>query len=216
MAILTPQKSNSIFMKKQISSSLALGYLQKDVILEKLIVQYGPLEFLVHESDIFCGIVESIISQQLSGKVSKVIYSRLKNLFIDKTMEPHSLLAIADEKLRAVGMSWAKVRYVKDLAEKTLDKTIQLENLKTMSDEEIVAHLEQVKGIGRWTAEMILMFSLERPDVFPTDDAGIQIAFERLYKVKRGNKNNMLSIANAWRPYRTLACRYLWKSLDNE
>jgi DNA-3-methyladenine glycosylase II len=113
-------------------------------------------------------------------------------------------------------MSWAKVKYVKDLAQKVLDGTLRLPRLNTMNDKDVVEHLIQVKGIGPWTAEMILMFSLNRPDILPLDDLGIQVAFERLYKVKRGDKKKMLKIATQWQPYRTLACRYLWKSLGEK
>lgn len=197
-------------------NSPALKHLQKDVILERLIAQFGPLEFHAHQADLFSEIVDSIISQQLSGKVAKVIYARLEHLFPNKHVDPVFLLTLKDAKLRAVGMSWAKVKYIKDLTQKTLDGVVQLSTLHSLSDEDVISHLVQVKGIGPWTAEMILMFSLGRPDIFPMDDLGIQVAFERLYNTKRGNKKKMLKIAEAWRPHQTLACRYLWKSLDNE
>ena len=102
------------------------------------------------------------------------------------------------------------------MATKVLDGTIKLHLLNKMRDEEVIEHLVQVKGIGPWTAQMILMFSLDRPDVLPLNDLGIQKAFEKLYKVKMGNQNKMIKIAEKWKPYRTIACRYLWKSLDNE
>ena len=102
------------------------------------------------------------------------------------------------------------------MAQKTLDGTLKLHLLNKMRDEEVIEHLVQVKGIGPWTAQMILMFSLDRPDVLPLNDLGIQKAFEKLYKVKMGNQNKMIKIAEKWKPYRTIACRYLWKSLDNE
>lgn len=201
---------------KKTSQSRVILRLRKDPVMKKLITQFGQLEFHVHQKDLFAEIVDSIISQQLSGKVAKVIYARFENLFPKRKVDPETLLRLEDAKLRAVGMSWAKVKYVKDLAKKTLDGTLQLMKLDSMSDENVIEHLIQVKGIGPWTAEMILMFSLNRPDVFPMDDLGIQIAFKRLYNVKRGDKKKMLKIAEQWRPHRTLACRYLWKSLDNE
>lgn len=184
--------------------------------MRQLIEKFGTLKTTVHQPDLFSEIVDSIISQQLSGKVATVIYSRFENLFPKNNVDPKIILAIDDSKLRNVGMSWAKVKYVKDLSEKTLNGTLQLHLLKEMKDDEVIKHLVQVKGIGPWTAQMILMFSLNRPDILPLDDLGIQVAFEKLYQVKRGNKQRMLQIGETWRPYRTLACRYLWKSLDNE
>lgn len=188
---------------------------QVDPVMEKLISHFGPLEFHPHQQDLFAEIVDSIISQQLSGKVAKVIYSRFESLFPDKKVDPKIILTIDDSELRAIGTSWAKVKYIKDLAQKTLDGTLSLRSLAKMSDEEVSEHLIQVKGIGPWTAEMILMFSLGRLDVLPLNDLGIQKAFEKLYSVKRNNQKKMLKIAEVWRPYRTIACKYLWKSLDN-
>jgi len=189
---------------------------QADPVMKKLIDHFGLIEFHAHQQDLFAEIIDSIISQQLSGKVAKVIYSRLEALFPGKKVDPKIILTIDDAKLRAIGTSWAKVKYIKDLAKKTLDGTLRLHLLENMQDEEVVEHLVQVKGIGPWTAQMILMFSLDRPDVLPLNDLGIQKAFEKLYKVKMGNQNKMIKIAEKWKPYRTIACRYLWKSLDNE
>ncbi len=190
-----------------------------DPVIARLAKRFGELEFRVHQQDRFAEIVDSIISQQLSGKVASIIYSRFEKLFPNRKVIPKKLLAIKDQSLRDCGMSWAKVKYVKDLAQKATDGTLRLNKLDTMSDEEVVKHLVQVKGIGPWTAEMILMFSLNRPDVFPLDDLGIQNAFVKLYGLKRSDKNlkrKMIKIGESWRPHRTLACRYLWKSLDNE
>lgn len=184
--------------------------------MKGLIKRIGKLEFRVHQEDIFAETVDSIISQQLSGKVAKVIYSRFEALFPDKKVDPKIILTTDDSRLRAIGTSWAKVKYIKDLAQKTLDGTIKLHLLDNMKDEEVVDHLIQVKGIGPWTAQMILMFSLGRPDILPLNDLGIQKAFEKLYSVKKSNQKKMIEIAAIWRPYRTIACRYLWKSLDNE
>jgi DNA-3-methyladenine glycosylase II len=194
----------------------ALVHLSSDPVMEKLINRFDPLEFRPHQQDLFAEITDSIISQQLSGKVAKVIYSRFEALFPGKKVNPEFALRIDDGEIRAVGASWAKVKYIKDLAKKTLDGTLKLHLLENMQDEEIIEHLVQVKGIGPWTAQMILMFSLDRPDILPLNDLGIQKAFEKLYKVKMGNQNKMIRIADKWKPHRTIACRYLWKSLDNE
>lgn len=193
-----------------------LNYLSaSDPVMAKLIRRFGKLNPVKpHQPDRFAEIVDSIISQQLSGKVASVIYSRLQ----DKCqIDPHQILNTEDRILRECGMSWAKVKYVKDLAERTANGTLQLNKLDTMSDAEVIEHLVIVKGIGPWTAEMILMFSLNRPDVFPVDDLGIQNAFVKHYGFKKDKrlKTKMLKTSQSWRPYRTLACRYLWKSLDS-
>lgn len=182
--------------------------------MKKLISRFGPLEFHPHQQDLFAEIADSIISQQLSGKVARVIYARFEALFPGKKVVPEFTLTIEDDKIRAVGASWAKVKYIKDLAQKSLDGTLDFESLAKMPDEEVVEHLIQVKGIGPWTAQMILMFSLGRPDVLPLKDLGIQKAFAKEYGVTMGNLNKMVKIAENWRPYRTIACRYLWKSLE--
>ena len=193
-----------------------LAHLSSDPVMEKLIRQFGPLEFPPRQQDLFAEITDSIISQQLSGKVARVIYSRFEALFPGKKVNPEFALSIDGGKIRAIGVSWAKEKYIKDLAQKTLDGTLKLHLLINMQDEEIIEHLIQVKGIGSWTAQMILMFSLDRLDILPLNDLGIQKAFEKLYKVKMGKQKKMIKIAEKWKPYRTIACRYLWKSLDNE
>lgn len=203
-----------IIMRKLSKTLIHLS--SSDSIMEKLISRFGPLEFRPHQQDLFAEIVDSIISQQLSGKVARVIYSRFEALFPGKKVNPEFALKIDDGKMRAIGVSWAKVKYIKDLAQKTLDGTLKLHLLNKMRDEEVIEHLVQVKGIGPWTAQMILMFSLDRPDILPLNDLGIQKAFEKLYKVKMGNQKKMIKVAEKWQPYRTIACRYLWKSLDNE
>lgn len=189
---------------------------QADPVMRKLIRRFGPLEFHPHQQDLFAEIVDSIISQQLSGKVARVIYARFEALFPNKKVVPEFTLTIKDDKIRAIGVSWAKVKYIKDLAQKTLDGTLDLKSLVKMSDAEVSEYLIQVKGIGQWTAQMILMFSLGRPDVLPLNDLGIQKAFFKEYGVRMGNLKKMIKIAENWMPYRTIACRYLWKSLDNE
>lgn len=198
------------------NSKKAIARLQKDPVMKQLITQFGILESHVHQQDLFAEIVDSIISQQLSGKVSRIIYARFETLFSDKKVNPGALLAIGDQHLRDVGMSWAKVKYIKDLAAKTIDGTLQLESLDSLSNDDAIEHLVQVKGIGRWTAEMILMFSLNRPDVFSIGDLGLRTAVSRLYRVNREDFRKIAEISTRWKPYRSLACRYLWKSLDNE
>ncbi len=191
-----------------------LEHLRHDPILATLIDKFGIINYS-KPKDRFENLVSTIIGQQLSNKAADTIYNRV--LKITK-IDPASLLATQDAQLRAAGTSWAKIRSLKDLSQKILDKTVQLENLETLTDVEVVSHLTQVKGIGPWTAHMKLMFTLHRPDVMPLDDRGIQNAMIKLYKLKdnKNLKNNMLKTSNSWKPFRTLACWYLWKSLDND
>lgn len=164
----------------------------------------------------FADLVDCIVSQQLSVKAAATIYSRLEKLCSQIT--PEKILSTEHLALRSCGLSNSKVAYVKDLALKTTDGTLQLNKLDNMPDEEVIKHLIVVKGIGRWTAEMKLMFTLQRPDILPLNDVGIQNAFVKHYGFKKDKrlKTKMLKTAKSWQPYRTLACWYLWKSLDNE
>ncbi|MDO8488404.1 MAG: DNA-3-methyladenine glycosylase [bacterium] len=194
----------------------ALRHLKKDPVLARLIDQLRPVTPFSN-SDIFVDLVDSIVSQQLSTKAAATIFARVEMLVGKIT--PENILKAADQDLRNCGLSWAKVSYFKDLADRTKSGALQLNELVNMDDESVVKHLTQVKGIGRWSAEMILMFSLNRSDVFPLQDLGIQNALAAQYGLKKTHKSfpkKMAKTAEFWRPYRTLACRYLWKSLDNE
>ncbi|KKU64529.1 MAG: hypothetical protein UX87_C0007G0037 [Candidatus Amesbacteria bacterium GW2011_GWA1_47_16] len=195
----------------------ALKQLKKDQVLAGLIEKYGPLSY-ERDMDYFSAVVETIVSQQLSGKAAATIFSRLKKLFHSEILEPKSIIDTPVERLRSAGLSGSKSLYIKDFSRKVLDGTLNLSGLDEMDDEEVITHLVQVKGIGRWSAEMILMFSLHRPDILPLDDLGIRNAFIRLYKIgiTKGDKiiTRMQKIADAWRPHRTIACWYLWKSLE--
>jgi len=196
----------------------AIKHLQKDPVLFKLIKKFGILDYQPN-SNYFESLVESIIGQQLSGKAADTIYKRFLNLFPKQKFTPDLVLDIEDLTLRNCGMSWAKARSLHDLSHKILSKTVRLNELDQMSDEEVIIHLTAVKGIGRWTAEMKLMFALQRPDILPLDDVGIQNAMARLYGLNRKSKNFKLQItkiSNNWKPHRTLACWYLWKNLDNK
>ncbi len=197
--------------------NLAQKHLSKDTILKALIDRFGAINYKP-PPDRFTNLVSEIIGQQLSSKAANTIYSRFLTLFPNKKFTPDLILAEPLEKLRGIGTSWAKARSLHDLSQKVLAKTIQLDKLDSLSDEEVIAHLTQVKGIGRWTAEMKLMFTLQRPDILPLDDVGIQNAFVKHYRFKKDKrlKTKMLKTAKSWRPYRTIACWYLWKSLDNE
>ncbi len=190
-------------------------HLQKDKKIAILIEQFGELPLLTHTEDLFLDIVESIVSQQLSVKASNTIWSRFKLLFGKKKITPKNVLAIDDEKIRAAGISYSKIKYMKGLASMIEKNEIDLENVKTLSNEEVLMELTRVKGIGPWTAEMILMFSLGREDVFSLGDIGLRNAIAKIYTVDRDDVQRIEKISNKWKPYRTYAARYLWKSLDN-
>jgi DNA-3-methyladenine glycosylase II len=159
--------------------------------------------------------VDAIASQQLSVKASATIVGRLAMLGEDGACPgPAALLAQPDDVLRGCGLSGAKTRYVKDLAARWLDGSLRHDRLHELPDDAVVAELTQVKGIGVWTAEMILIFTLGRPDVLPVDDLGIRNAVQRAYALpQRPAKAELLRLGEPWRPHRTLASRYLWKSL---
>lgn len=165
----------------------------------------------------FQALVQSILSQQLSTKVADVIIKRFINLYKPKQFPtPEDVLRTKDEKLRALGISYSKISYIKNLAQHIVEKKLKLTTIHNLPDEAIIEHLVQVKGIGRWTAEMFMMFMLERPDVFSHGDLGLKNAIIRLYKLKNPSEAHIERIVAKWSPHKTLASRYLWASLDNE
>ncbi|MGN6294155.1 MAG: DNA-3-methyladenine glycosylase family protein [Chitinophagaceae bacterium] len=161
----------------------------------------------------------SIMSQQLSTKVADVIYQRFLNLYERKEPTPQQILDTPSETLRAIGLSNAKVSYVKNVAAFGIEPGMDYKKLQKMNDEEVIAYLTQIKGVGRWTVEMLLMFALGREDIFAIDDLGIQNAMIRLYKLDRTDKKkfkaDLLRISGKWSPYRTYACKHLWGWKDN-
>lgn len=193
------------------------NHLQKDPVMKRLIKEVKLKAW--PEADfssqfIFSEIIENILGQQLSGKAADTIVGRFKKLFRDKMPTPEELLKTPDQKIRDVGSSWAKAKYVKNVAQAVVDKKLDLENFQALSDEEIKNELVAIKGIGPWTAEMLLMFTFRREDIFSTGDMGIQNAMLKHYGIKKGDFKNMLKIAENWRPHRTTACRILWRSID--
>jgi DNA-3-methyladenine glycosylase II len=162
--------------------------------------------------------VRTIAGQQLSVKAARAIYGRLTARFGDRAPTPQEILDDEPEELRAAaGLSRAKVGYLRSLAEHTLSGELELERLDELGDEQVIAELTAVKGLGLWSAQMFLMFHLERPDVLPTGDLGIRRAIELGYGLDAlPDPIAMEAIAEPWRPHRTLACRYLWRSLANE
>ncbi len=193
-----------------------------DPVLARLIDAVGPLadarEGRADLEDHYGALVRSITGQQLSVLAARSIYNRLTARFGDRPPTPQEILADDPVELRAAaGLSRAKVGYLRSLAEHAISGELELGRLGELSDEEVIAELVAVKGLGVWTAQMFLMFHLERPDVLPVGDLGIRRAIERAYGLDAlPQPAQMEAIAEPWRPHRTLACRYLWRSLQNE
>lgn len=191
-------------------------------MLAQLIDAIGPLgdmrEGRPHPDDHYGALVRSITGQQLSVLAARAIYGRLTARFGGRPPTPQEILADDPEELRAAaGLSRAKVSYLRSLAEHVISGELKLERLDTLTDEDVIAELVAVKGLGVWTAHMFLMFHLDRPDVLPVGDLGIRRAIERAYDLEGlPDAPTMERIAEPWRPHRTLACRYLWRSLQNE
>lgn len=184
-----------------------------DPVIAELIDRIGPIE-PAHEPDLWWSLVDAIVSQQLSIKAAATILGRVAALAPEGGRPtPQEILETEDEVLRACGLSRAKVIYVKDLAARWLDGSLEPERLPAMPDEEVIEHLVQVKGIGRWTAEMVLMFTLRRPDVFPVDDLGIRVAVQEAYGLEaRPGRAELEALGERWRPWRSIASFYLWRS----
>lgn len=194
-----------------------LDLFKKDPILHKAIMQSEVKVVPELDIDIYRSLVGSIVSQQLSTKVVRVIWNRFLDLFPDRYPEANLLLATEHQILRKVGLSNSKANYVKNVAEFSLSNDMSFDYLDQLQDDEIIDYLSQIKGVGKWTVQMILMFPMDRPDVFPSDDLGIQNIMNKLYQLdleKKELKIKMNSIADQWRPYRTLASKYLWEIAD--
>lgn len=197
----------------------SIAFLKQDQLLGAFVRGYGPLRFRrEHSLSAFQSLCESIVYQQLSGKAAATILGRFVTLWPKKKFPtPEDVLKIKNEKLRAVGLSQQKASYLKDLAAKFLDGTIDQKKFPQMSDREIIEHVTAVKGIGEWTAQMFLMFTLGRPDVLPTGDLGIQKAFQKVFKLRaKPNPKKMERLAECWSGHRTVACFYLWRLLDEK
>jgi DNA-3-methyladenine glycosylase II len=191
--------------------------LRRDPVLAALIRKHGECGLArAQRADHFSALMRAITGQQLSTKAASTIFGRLVALMPDG-VTPAALSALTDEQLRKVGMSRQKITYFRDLCEKALTGVVPFDALDTLTDDEVIAALTKVKGIGRWSAEMFLMFRLHRPDVLPVDDLGILNAVKNVYRLrKRPTAERVRKIGEAWKPYRSVACWYLWRSLDNE
>lgn len=193
----------------------ALDHFQAvDPILSRVIPHIKPFT-LRKSNDYFCDLVEAIICQQLSNKAGATIFGRFQKLFSTEKITPEQVLSLTDATIRSVGPSWSKVRYIKNLAQAAIDRTLDLDALDRRTDEEVIKELTQVKGIGPWTAEMFLMFTLGREDVFSFGDLGLKRAIKNLYLFKKEPSRKQLEkLSCTWSPYRTFACRILWRSLE--
>ena len=194
----------------------AIDHLKRaDPVLARIIEAAGPYR-IGYSEPVFASLARSIIFQQLSGKVATVIAGRLDAVMPGGRVTPEGILSQNDDNLRACGLSGQKVRYLRDLAERTVSGEIAFERLGALADEEVVEHLTRVKGVGVWTAHMFLIFALRRPDVLPIGDLGIRTAMQRAYRMRKLPKpERMEKIASAWRPWCSVACWYLWRSLEN-
>jgi DNA-3-methyladenine glycosylase II len=189
---------------------------RRDPILRDLMRRHGPCGLADSQhTDPFVALVHAIISQQLSTKAAATIAGRVEAL-LGGTLEPTRAASVSDVQLRGAGLSGQKIGYLRDLCRRIEDRSLPLDALEAMADEDVIAALTQVKGIGRWTAEMFLMFRLQRPDVLPVGDLGIVKAVQRNYRMRKvPSAARLHRLGEAWRPYRSIACWYLWASLDN-
>jgi DNA-3-methyladenine glycosylase II len=190
--------------------------MRRDPILAPVIRQHrtrSPLDVPTMEP--FPALVRTITAQQISTKAAATIHGRLIAL-MPSGVSPEALLALTDAQMREAGLSRQKASYLRDLAAKVSSGELPIETLHELEDEAVIEAIVKVKGLGRWSAEMFLMFRLRRPDVLPVDDLGIVNAIQRLYGLRKKPKPDRIrKIAEAWRPYRTVACWYLWRSLEN-
>jgi DNA-3-methyladenine glycosylase II len=192
-----------------------------DPVLGALVTARGPLDEAERRrgrpDDAYGSLVRAIAGQQLSVKAARTIYDRLCDLYGGRTPTPAELIATDPDELRAVGLSRAKAAYLRDLAEHVEDGELDLERLPELSDDEVASQLIEIKGLGQWTIDMFLMFHLGRPDVLPVGDLGIRKAAQLAYGLGAlPSPAELTALATPWRPHRTLACLYLWASLDNE
>jgi DNA-3-methyladenine glycosylase II len=193
------------------------NHLSKDKKLKPLMKEHGAMK-IKRRRDICLRLCASIMSQQLNVKVAEVIYNRFLNLF-EGNPTPEKILALKPETLRSIGLSNAKVSYVRNVASFAIEKGMDGKTLNKMTNEEVIEYLTEIKGVGRWTVEMLLMFTLGREDVFAVDDNGIQNAMIKIYRLDNSDKKKfrerMVKISEKWSPYRTYACLHLWHWKDN-
>ncbi|SMB98055.1 HhH-GPD family protein [Hymenobacter roseosalivarius DSM 11622] len=203
-------------MLTEFSHEAALAHLRRDPILAAVIDNCHPVVPRPHE-DIYLALLKAIVSQQISTKAAAAIWKKVEALFRpDGYPEPSVLVLMSDEELRAAGLSRQKASYLRAIAEYSLENKLDYEFIAGLEEEALTHHLTAIRGVGRWTAQMLQMFALDQPDVFPEGDLGIQNAMRRMYQLEETGRpllHRITIIAENWRPYRTLACKYLWQSL---
>jgi DNA-3-methyladenine glycosylase II len=209
----------------------AINHLKQcDPVMADIIARVGPFRFDRRPAT-FEAMVRAIVFQQLAGAAARTIYQRVqaacekavdgqgteRSLYGGFAITPESVLALSEQQMRACGLSRQKLSYIRDLAQKTISREVDFASLPNMSDEEVIAHLTRVKGVGVWSAQMFLIFALGRLDVMPTADLGINMAICRHYRKRKIPKpKQILKFAEKWKPYRSLACWYLWRSADQQ
>ena len=194
-----------------------IDYLKRDKKMQILIEKFGSPNFIIGQ-DYFQSLIRSIVFQQLSGKVAQTIYERFMKL-IPKTSNlcPNEVLKLNKDEMRKAGLSFQKINYVRNLADYFENNSLQKNNVEKMTEEEISKELIQIKGIGQWTVDMFLMFTLNRADILPYKDLGIQKGIMKIFKMKNlPSKKEMENCSRKWRPYRTIACWYLWRIADDK
>jgi DNA-3-methyladenine glycosylase II len=192
--------------------------MRRDPVMRDLVRRFGACGLAASQhTDPYKALVHAIMSQQLSTKAAATIARRFDALFGGTFPTPAQVLEAPDERLRSAGLSGMKVAFIRDLARRVHDGSLHLAALDAMSDDEVIAELTKVKGIGRWTAEMFLIFRLQRPDVLPLGDLGIINAIKKAYRLRKTpTPARLAKLGESWRPYRSIACWYLWASLDNK
>ena len=193
----------------------AIKTLRKDHIMRDVILQVGECK-LRHVSNRYESLIRAIISQQLAGAAARAIFERFSKLGVGRFPKPDETLRFSHKRLRKVGLSDRKIEYIRDLSTKIESKELKLRTISRLSDEEVVEQLIVIKGIGRWTAEMFLMFTLGRLDILPLGDLGVRNGFRKMYSNQSMSEKEMLKIAEKWRPYRSIAVWYIWQSLTLE
>jgi len=192
----------------------AIKFLKKDPKFAKIIMQVGDYNVKITKNR-YQSLVEAIISQQLSGSAANSIIKKFRKLYKSKFPKPRDVIKTSDSKLRTTGLSKMKIVYIKELSKKIESKELNMRKISTQSDEQVIEVLTDVKGIGRWTAEMFLIFSLGRLDILPVGDLGLKKGIQSMYSLKElPEKEQIEQLAESWKPYRTVATWYLWKSLQ--
>lgn len=187
-----------------------------DPVIARVMEEVGPYRPIDRTGGThFLALVRAMVFQQLSGKAATTIFNRLLDLYPHRAPTPADIIATTDEQLRSVGLSRQKIGYLRDLSTRVARGDLPLDHVETLADEDLIAHLVQVKGIGKWTAQMFLMFKLGRTNVLPDLDLGIQNAIKRAYRKRKVSSKDVLRIGAKWSPFSSIACWYLWRSLDN-